>query len=48
MEELIISKQFTKEFKEDAARCYHEHKDLGYTVCANNLGMSRTALCTMG
>lgn len=41
-----MSKQFTKEFKEDAVRYYHEHKDLGYTECANNLGVSRTALCT--
>ena len=31
-----MNKQFTKEFKEDAVRYYHEHKDLGYTVCATN------------
>jgi transposase len=41
-----MSKQFTKEFKEDAVRYHQEHKDLGYEVCANNLGVSRTALCT--
>ena len=46
MEELIMSKQFTKEFKEDAVRYYQEHKDLGYSVCASNLGISKTALCT--
>ncbi len=41
-----MSKQFTKEFKEDAVRYHQEHKDLGYEVCAKNLGISRTALCT--
>lgn len=41
-----MSRQFTKEFKEDAVRYYEEHKNLGYTVCASNLGASRTALCT--
>lgn len=42
-----MSRQFTKEFKEDAVRYYiEEHKDSGYTVCAKNLGTSRTALCT--
>lgn len=39
-----MSKQYTKEFKEDAARYYLEHKDLGLMVCAKNLGVSRTAL----
>lgn len=39
-----MSRQFTKEFKEDAVRYYEEHKDLGITVCAKNLGTSRTAL----
>ena len=39
-----MSRQFTKEFKEDAVRYYNEHKDLGITVCAKNLGTSRTAL----
>jgi transposase len=45
MEGLIMSRQLTKEFKEDAVRYYLEHKDLGLTVCAKNLGISRTALC---
>ena len=39
-----MSRQFTKEFKEDAVRYYNEHKDLDITVCAKNLGTSRTAL----
>ncbi|RQV92489.1 MAG: transposase [Calditrichaeota bacterium] len=39
-----MSRQFTKEFKEEAVRYYLEHKDLGLAVCANNLGTSRTAL----
>ncbi len=41
-----MSKQFNKEFKEDAVRYYQEHNDLGYTECEKNLGTSRTALCT--
>lgn len=45
MEGLIMSRQLTKEFKEDAVRYYLEHKDLGVAVCAKNLGISRTALC---
>ena len=39
-----MSKQYTKEFKEDAVRYYLEHKDLGLVGCAQNLGISRTAL----
>ncbi len=39
-----MSRQFTKEFKEDAVRYYLEHKDLGLGICAKNLGTSRTAL----
>ena len=41
-----MSKQYTKEFKEDSVRYYLDHKDLGLEVCSKNLGMSRTALCT--
>ncbi len=41
-----MSRQFTKEFKEDAVRCYIEHKELGITVCEKNLGLSRTGLFT--
>jgi transposase len=39
-----MSKQFDKEFKEQAVRYYLDHKDLGLGVCAKNLGTSRTAL----
>lgn len=39
-----MSRQYTKEFKEDATRYYIDHKDLGLAVCAKNLGTSRTAL----
>jgi transposase len=44
MEEFEMSRQFSKEFKEEAARYYLDHKDLGLNVCAKNLGASRTAL----
>jgi len=46
MEELEMSRQFSKEFKEEAVRYYLDHKDLGLTVCGKNLGTSRTALGT--
>lgn len=39
-----MSRQFSKEFKEEAVRYYLDHKDLGLTVCGKNLGTSRTAL----
>ena len=32
-----MSKQYTKEFKEDSVRYYQEHKELGYETCASNL-----------
>jgi transposase len=44
MEEFEMSRQFSKEFKEEAVRYYLDHKDLGLEDCANNLGASRTAL----
>lgn len=44
MEEWNMSRQFTKEFKEEAVRYYLDHKDIGLAVCAKNLGTSRTAL----
>lgn len=40
-----MSRQFTKEFKEDAVRYYLAHKDLGLKACAKNLGTSKVALC---
>lgn len=39
-----MSKQFTKEFKEEAVKYYLDHKNIGLAVCAKNLGTSRTAL----
>jgi transposase len=39
-----MSKQYDEGFKEDAARYYLEHKDLGIKRCAENLGVSKTAL----
>jgi len=44
MEERIMSRQFDKKFKEDAAKYYFEHKELGLIGCAAKLGVSRTAL----
>ena len=46
MEGFNMSRQFTKEFKEDAVRYYLDHKDLGLTACAKNLGTSKATLCT--
>lgn len=39
-----MSKQYDKQFKEDAVRYYLEHKELGLIKCAGNLGISKTAL----
>lgn len=39
-----MSKQYNKQFKEDAAQYYFSHKELGLKKCAENLGISRTAL----
>lgn len=39
-----MTKQYDKKFKEDAAKYYFEHKDLGLKACAEKLGISRTAL----
>lgn len=44
MEERNMSKQYTKEFKEDAVRYYQEHAELGVVTCAKNLGISKSAL----
>lgn len=41
-----MSRQFTKEFKEDTVRYYLSHKDAGLSACAKNLGISKTALST--
>lgn len=39
-----MSKQFDKNFKEDAVRYYISHKELGLKGCSEKLGVSRTAL----
>jgi transposase len=41
-----MSKRFDQQFKEDAARYYLEHRELGLNKCAAKLGCSRTALST--
>ena len=46
MEEWNMAKQYTKEFKEDAVKYFYDHKDLGVTKCAKNLGISKSALST--
>jgi transposase len=40
----MMKKQYDKKFKEDAAKYYFDHKDLGIKKCAEHLGISRTAL----
>jgi len=44
MEEWNMAKQYTQEFKGDAVRYCNEHKDLGMTTCAKNLGISKSSL----
>ena len=39
-----MSKQYDKEFKENAVRYYHEHKDLNMKRCATNLGIAASTL----
>jgi len=39
-----MAKQYTEEFKKDAVRYWKEHKDLGITSCARNLGISKSVL----
>ncbi len=39
-----MSKQYDQEFKENAVRYYMEHKELGLTKAAENLGVSKTTL----
>ncbi len=39
-----MSKQFDKQFKENAVQYYLSHKELGLKKCAENLGISRNAL----
>lgn len=45
MEEyLIMAKHFDKEFKTNAVRYYHEHRDLGLAGSAANLGICQQTL----
>lgn len=39
-----MSKQFDKQFKENAVQYYLSHKELSLKKCAENLGISRNAL----
>ncbi len=39
-----MSKQYTKQFKEDAVRYLQDHADIGLGGCAKNLGVSKSAL----
>ena len=39
-----MTKQYTKEFKEDAVRYYMEHKELEMKGCVVNLGISKTSM----
>ena len=39
-----MSKQFDREFKENAVQYYLSHKELGWNKCAENLGISRNAI----
>lgn len=39
-----MSKQFDKQFKENAVQYYLSHKEIGLKKCAENLGISRNAL----
>ena len=41
-----MRKQYDKQFKENAVNYYLEHKELGLLKCADNLGVSKTALGT--
>ena len=39
-----MSKQYDKEFKENAVRYYNEHEDLNLKRCATNLGIAASTL----
>ena len=46
MEKITMSKQYTEEFKKDAVRYWNEHRDIGISACAKNLGISKSTLST--
>lgn len=39
-----MAKQFDKQFKIDAVKYYHDHRELGLQGCATNLGISHQSL----
>lgn len=43
-EDLIMAKQYDKQFKLDAVQYYQDHKNLGLVGCASNLGISQQSL----
>ena len=43
-EDLIMAKHYDKQFKLDAIRYYHDHRELGLQGCASNLGISHQTL----
>lgn len=45
---MIMATQYTEEFKKDAVKYWREHPELGISKCANNLGVSKSALSTWG
>lgn len=36
--------RYDREFKLNAVRYYHDHRDIGRAACASNLGISKQAL----
>lgn len=43
-EELIVAKQYDKQFKLDALKYYEQHKELGLIACARNLRITQQSL----
>ncbi len=43
-----MATQYEEEFKKDAVRYWKEHPELSITKCAQNLGISKSALSTWG
>ena len=39
-----MAKQYDKQFKLDAIKYYHAHKELGLAGCASNLGISEQSI----
>ncbi|WP_270841537.1 hypothetical protein [Mediterraneibacter faecis] len=37
-----MAKHYDKQFKLDAIRYYHDHRELGLQGCASNLGISKS------